>query len=197
MPVTFGYTCQECGEGIVRPQKISNYQTRVHGFPYSVEDAEDAIVGVCDKCGEEYFDASELERWEREFENEQYMKPAEIRGLRHSLALSKEAVAQLIGCTRQSVYAWERPDRERAQSRMADLLLKLVARAAQEERVDVIGFLHEQAKLLGGDIELGTTEPPSRSNEWSCSTGTTRWLGSFSTNMATRHSNSSLTSSSP
>jgi len=45
---------------------------------------------------------------------------------------------------------------------MADLLLKLVARARQEKRVDVIGFLREQARLLGGDIELSTTEPPRR-----------------------------------
>ncbi len=151
--VTFGYRCDECAEGIVRAKRIREYDTLINGNPFTVKEA---IIGVCANCGAEYFSAAEVERWEREFENEMYLQPDEIKAIRESLGLTKEALAQLIGCTRQSIYAWERTDRERAQSRMADLLLKLVALGAEERNVDVLSFLKREAVSLGKEIELTT-----------------------------------------
>lgn len=79
--------------------------------------------------------------------------PDEIEAVRKSLGLSMEDFAYLIGCTRQSIYNWEKRNREKLQSRMADLVIKLVRHSFEIGKVDVINFLIEEAKKLGITIE--------------------------------------------
>ena len=70
------------------------------------------------------------------------------------MALSLEDFARLMGCTRQSVMAWEHPERSTPPSRMADLLLRVRQRAWTEGTVDVLTLLVEEAKNWGVAIEL-------------------------------------------
>jgi DNA-binding transcriptional regulator YiaG len=151
--VAYGYKCQECGEGVVREHVIAAYGTKIKGFPFTVQGAR---VGECDRCGAEHFPAEETERWTEQFEAahaSQYLPPAAIGELRKRLGLTAEQFAILIGCTRQSLYNWERPDRLHPQARMADLLMKLVSQSLSEEKVDVIGFLAEDARQFGIEID--------------------------------------------
>jgi DNA-binding transcriptional regulator YiaG len=151
--VAFGYRCQECGKGVVREHVVAAYNTKIRGLPFTVKDAR---VGKCELCGAEHFSAEETERWTEQFEaahEAQYLAPSAIGDIRKRLGLTAEQFAFLIGCTRQSLYNWERPDRERPQARMADLLMKLVSRSISVERVDVIGFLADEARQFGLELK--------------------------------------------
>ncbi|HEX3036359.1 MAG TPA: helix-turn-helix domain-containing protein, partial [Thermodesulfobacteriota bacterium] len=77
-----------------------------------------------------------------------------IEGLRKNLGLSIEDFAYLIGATRQSIYNWERRDREKPQSRTVDLLMKLVRYSMEKEKVDVLAFLIHESQKLGIDIKV-------------------------------------------
>ena len=68
--------------------------------------------------------------------------------------LSLEDFARLIGCTRQSVMAWEHPERTIPPSRMADLMLRMLQRAWADGAVDVTTLLLAEAKKWGVIIEL-------------------------------------------
>jgi len=157
--ITFGYSCQECGQGLVRETVFPEHRTRVRGAPFIVRDAR---IGVCDACGAKHFATAETLRWRQAFDEAQapiLLGPNDIRSIRNELQLSMEQFASLIGCTRQSIYNWERSNRKSVQSRMADLLLKLVRMANREGSVDVVSFLIDQARQQGILIEFGL---PSR-----------------------------------
>ena len=150
----FNYICEECRKGTVRPKEITNYKTKFDGYPFIVDKA---IVGICDECGAKYINAKEHKRWKelytKSLEAEgKFFTREQIAGLRKKLGLTMGAFAQLIGCTRQSVYNWERSDRIGPQSRMADLLMKLVAESIEVRQVDVIGFLVSEAGKMGIEI---------------------------------------------
>lgn len=152
--IAFGYKCQECGQGVVRERTIPEYHTRIKGYPFVVKDAR---IGVCDRCGAEHFVPQETDRWEQIFSVEQgelFLKPIEIQRLRKSLGLTMEQFAVLIGCTRQSLHNWERPDRLKSQSRMADLLLKIVRDSFEKGEVDVLRFLAREAEQLGVHLDV-------------------------------------------
>lgn len=158
--VAFGYPCQECGKGTVVEQVIPGYPTKIRGYPFVIKDAR---VGVCDRCGAEHFAVQETGRWEQLFDAEHakhYMQPEEIRALQHALSLTMEQLAFLLGCTRQSLHNWGRPDRSKPQSRMADLLMKLVRESHAKGKVDVLPFLVQEARQFGIAIELGASKNP-------------------------------------
>ena len=147
----FGYSCPECGQGTVQATKIQNYKTKIKGYPFIVNEA---IVGVCDKCGAKHFTPHETGRWEELFyqtleAQQAFLIPQDITKLRNDLGLSMEDFARLIGCTRQSIYNWEKPDRTTPPSRMADLMMKLVGQSFVSEKIDVISFLLENVKKWG------------------------------------------------
>jgi len=147
--VSFGYKCQECGEGTVREQIFHGYKTRLKGLPLTVDDAR---IGVCDKCGARHFDQSETKRWKTLLDNkyaEAYLQPSDIQDLIKQLGLSMEQFANLSGCTRQSLYNWQRPDRSAPQSRMADLFLRLIRESQKVGAINVLNFLTEEAGRLG------------------------------------------------
>ncbi len=157
----FGYTCQECGQGTVREERISNYDTKIQGYRFSVPEA---VVGICDKCKTEHFDSKETKRWEKLFsqslEDERlFLLPKDIGDTRKALGLSMENFALLIGSTRQSLHNWENGKRARAQSRTADLLIKLVDKSRTEKGIDVLGFLVEEARRLGVVIKIPSYVP--------------------------------------
>ncbi len=157
--VAFGYKCQECGRGTVNERFIPEYHTKIKGYPFVVRGAR---IGMCNECGAEHFAAQETECWERTFEEEHgrhFLAPEEIQELQRSLGLTMEQFAFLIGCTRQSLYNWKRPDRNRPQSRMANLLMKLVRESRESGKVDVLRFLVQDAKQFG--IHLGRMTDPS------------------------------------
>lgn len=152
----FEYTCPECGLGTVLTTPVLNYKTRIKGYPFIVDEA---FIGVCNQCRAESFAPEETKRWEGLFyrsleARRAFLSPEEIRDLRTALGVSMEDFARLIGCTRQSISAWEKQDRSSPPSRMADLLMKLVRQSLQAGSVDVIGFLLEQAKKWGVVIEI-------------------------------------------
>ena len=138
----FGYECEECHEGTVRETVFPEYNTRFENVPFVVPDA---VIGVCDNCGGRHFSAKEYRRWRelyRQSREQQgaVLSAADIRDLREKLGLGKADFAALLGATRQSVYHWERDDRERPQSRMVDNLLKLVREGCEHGAVDVVGW---------------------------------------------------------
>jgi len=163
----FNYICQECGKGTVREKVFDNYRTKIKGYPFVVDKA---VIGVCDQCEAKHFDPNETKRWEEQYnkylESENILlSPDEIKATRKSLDLSMENFAFLIGCTRQSIYNWEKKDRKIPQSRMADLLIKLVRYSSEVGKVDVINFLIQEAKKLELNIEAkGKNHIPQANN---------------------------------
>jgi putative zinc finger/helix-turn-helix YgiT family protein len=159
----FGFPCPECGRGTVRSTRILNYKTKIKGYPFVVDEA---LIGVCDQCGSESFAPEETKRWEELFyrsleARHAFLSPQEMMELRTSLGLSMEDFARVIGCTRQSISAWERPDRSAPPSRMADLLMKLLRESLRVGSIDVLPFLLGEAQKWGMVIEL--RRPPVRS----------------------------------
>jgi len=145
--VEFGYKCQECGQGTVVVKLVPEYRAKIKGYPWTVQNAR---IGICDRCGAEHFDPNETLRWRTEFEGKQsYLTPAEIRELRQRLGLSMEQFAILMGCTRQSLYNWERADRLSPQSRMADLFMRLIRESHSQGQIDVSSFLRGEAQNAG------------------------------------------------
>jgi putative zinc finger/helix-turn-helix YgiT family protein len=152
----FEYTCPECEIGTVNTTRVLNYQTKIKGYPFVVDEA---FIGVCNNCGAESFAPEELKRWEelfsRRLESQRaFLSPQEITELRTELNLSMEDFARLVGCTRQSISAWEKPERNSAPSRMADLLMKLLRHSLREGRVSILSLLLEEAKKWGVVIEV-------------------------------------------
>jgi len=142
---------------------VHNYKTKIKGFPFLVDEA---VIGVCDHCQAESFAPEETKRWEAAFQkslegHHAFLTPSEIRTLRTNMGLSLEDFARLMGCTRQSVMAWEHPERTTPPSRMADLLLRTLQRAWTEGPVDVLSLLVEEAKKWGVIIELRRPIGPS------------------------------------
>jgi putative zinc finger/helix-turn-helix YgiT family protein len=159
----FGFPCPECGRGTVRSTSILNYKTKIKGYPFVVDEA---LIGVCDQCGSESFAPEETKRWEELFyrsleARHAFLSPQEMMELRTSLGLSMEDFARLTGCTRQSISAWEKPDRSAPPSRMADLLMKLLRESLRVGAIDVLPFLLSEAQKWGMVIEL--RRPPMRS----------------------------------
>jgi len=151
----FNYICEECGKGKVKEKVFYDYQTKIKGYPFVVDKA---VIGVCDQCQAKHFNANETKRWEEVYnkylESEDILLSAdEIKAIRKSLDLSMENFAFLIGCTRQSIHNWEKKGRKIPQSRMADLLIKLVRSSSEVGKMDVTNFLIEEAKKLGLNVE--------------------------------------------
>jgi putative zinc finger/helix-turn-helix YgiT family protein len=160
-PQFFEYPCAECGRGTVRTTRVRNYKTKIKGFPFRVDEA---LIGVCDHCQAESFAPEETRRWEAAFQQtlearQAFLTPAEIRTLRMNMNLSLEDFARLIGCTRQSVMAWEHPERTTPPSRMADLMLRLLQRSWTDGAVDVTALLVDEAKKWGVMMELRRPTP--------------------------------------
>ena len=113
----------------------------------------------CDTCNARAFDPRETKRWQDLFyqrleDKEIFYSREEIKTLRESLGLSVTDFAHLIGCTRQSIYNWERQDRINQQTRTADLMMKLMAKSLVSEPIDIISFLLKEAEKMGVKIEL-------------------------------------------
>jgi|SRR3990172_1983014 len=166
MESLFEYSCPECGKGKVQTIQIHNYKTKIKGYPFVVDEA---FIGICDNCHEKFFTARETKRWEEMFftsleAQRAFLTPEEITNLRGRLGLSMEDFARLIGCTRQSISAWERQGRSTPPSRMADLFMKLVRKSLDTGPVDVLTFLLDQAKKWGVVIELRRLPMPSEKN---------------------------------
>lgn len=154
----FGYTCEDCHEGTVRATEVEDYETAFEAMPFTVPKG---VIGVCDACGAKYFSGRERMRWKKLFhqwqeERGDLMTAAGIRALRERLGMTKTDFARLIGATRQSLYYWEKDDRDTPQSRSIDLLLKLVQEGCEQGQVDVVEFLRDCAVAAG--IELSA--PP-------------------------------------
>jgi DNA-binding transcriptional regulator YiaG len=152
----FGYSCDKCGKGVVRSNRVSNYQTKIDGTPFTVDSA---VIGVCSNCGARYFNARELKSWREAFFAEQQQKgtllsAAEISDVRHQMEMNVADFSRLIGCSRQALYFWESLERATPQSRMADLLLRLVRADFTEGPVHVIDLLLETARGQGIEIPV-------------------------------------------
>ncbi len=147
----FGYKCDKCGKGTVRAKKVRNYATRIDGVPFAVENA---MIGVCDQCEAKYFNARETKRWREAFFQEQMktgriLAATDISNLRGEMRISVADFARLIGCSRQALYLWESTNRAVPQSRMADLLIRLVRESFRVGPVNVVEFLRASLKAAG------------------------------------------------
>lgn len=150
----YGFICENCKKGRVKATKVEGYETKVEGVPFRVNHAE---VGICDNCGYKYFNAREVRRWREEFYRTQsscggFLKPSEIQSTRELLGLSIADFARLIGCSRQALYNWESEERVAPQSRMADLLIRILRQSYENGAVDAIEFLQRVAIQAGLDI---------------------------------------------
>jgi putative zinc finger/helix-turn-helix YgiT family protein len=149
----FGYKCPTCGKGTVSQVVLPAFDTKVEGHPFTVENA---VIGICDSCKSKHFSSKEVQRWTqlyRDAHEKDFLSPQAIRDLRRSLGLTMEDFAALIGCTRQSLYNWEQVDRDVHQSRMADLILRLVSQSMSKGTVDVLEFLLTKSAELGHSIK--------------------------------------------
>ena len=147
----FNYICEECGKGTVKKKVFENYQTKIKGQPFVVDKA---VIGVCDQCGAKHFDANETKHWKKLYNKDLELKHIsllsdEIEAARKSLGLLMKEFVYLIGRTHQLVYNGEKKDREKPQSMMAGLFIKLVRLSCQGEKVDIISFLVDEAKKSG------------------------------------------------
>ena len=165
----FNYKCEECGKGTVKPTVFHDHKTRIKGYPFVVPEA---IIGVCDNedCGAKHYSARETKRWEELYNKDLdsrhiFLSSNEILNSRKLLGLSMEDFAYLIGCTRQSIYNWEKEDRQKSQSRMGDLLIKLVRYSSELGNVNVISFLVEEARKLGIEININKKNVPLSKDE--------------------------------
>jgi len=153
----YGYRCERCGRGTVRPCTRRDIEVLFDHIPFVVPEG---IVGVCDACGDEYWSGAEHERWESLFQASRRddgitLSPADTRALRERLGLSVTDFAVLIGATRQSVHHWEREGRESEPGRMADLMMRLVREAATRGKdFDVLEFLVKRAEAEGRKVDL-------------------------------------------
>jgi len=147
----FNYICEECGKGTVKKKVFENYKTKIKGYPFVVDKA---VIGVCDQCGARHFDANEAKHWKELYNKDLELKHIsllsdEIEAVRKSLGLLMEDFVYLIGRIHQLIYNREKKDREKPQSRMADLLIKLICLSCKGEKADIISFLVDEAKKLG------------------------------------------------
>ncbi len=150
----FGYKCQECHKGTVRATTVQNYETKFENVPFVVPEA---VIGVCDDCGAHHFSGREYARWRALFDQSQaeqgrIMSPAEIRQLRDDLGMTKSDFAALVGTTRQSLYHWEKDDRDAPQSRMVDNMLAILRTSCDTGPVDVVRFLCRRAITSPAEI---------------------------------------------
>jgi putative zinc finger/helix-turn-helix YgiT family protein len=158
--VAFGYKCQECGQGTVLERIFPEYKTKLKGYPFTVKNAR---IGVCDRCGAQHFDPKETVRWRtllQEKQSESSLHPEDIRRLRKELGLPMEQFATLLGCTRQSLYNWERSDRPSPQSRMADLFMRLIRESYSLGQIDVLGYLTAEAEKMGFHLAISPKATP-------------------------------------
>lgn len=158
----FGYKCQECHRGTVREATRKDFEVKFDRMPFVVPEA---VIGECDVCGAEHFHGREYKRWRKLFEKQQaktggVLSPADIRALREALGMTMSGFSALIGTTRQSLHHWEKDDREVPQSRMVDLVLRLLEEGVRQGMVDVVRFLYETA--LASGIQLGAPKGLTR-----------------------------------
>lgn len=145
----FGYRCEKCHDGTVKATTLERFETRFDGTPFVVENA---TVGICDQCGAKYFNASEWKAWRERFWKSQesegrLLSAGAITQIRKSVSMGIADFARLIGCSRQSLYSWECATRKIPQSRMADLILKLVRESHDTGAIDVVNFLLRESGL--------------------------------------------------
>ena len=151
----YGFICENCKKGRVKATKVEGYETKVEGIPFRVSHAE---IGICDTCSAKYFNAREVRRWREEFYRTQssrggFLRPSEIRSTRKLLGLSIADFARLIGCSRQGLYNLESEERVAPQSRMADLLIRIVRESYEKGAVDAIAILQGIAIQTGLEIQ--------------------------------------------
>ncbi|MGA7218064.1 MAG: YgiT-type zinc finger protein [Candidatus Sulfotelmatobacter sp.] len=149
------YPCPECGRGTVEKTTRKNFRTKVRGYPFEVPEA---VIGVCNDCGKEFFGASQVKRWARLYDElcaprSRPLVAENITRIRDRLRLTMGGFALFLGCTRQTIHNWERKDRKVPQLGMADLLLRLVEESSRRGAVDVVSWLRNRAHGLGVEIE--------------------------------------------
>ena len=168
----FGNRCEECGRGTVRETRRKDFQVPFDGIPFVVPEA---IIGVCDVCGAINYHGREYKRWKALFHKHQsrtggVLSPADIRAVREALGMTMSDFSALIGTTRQSLHYWEKDGREVPQSRMVDLMLRLLQEAVRRGAVDVVAFLADNARQAGIQMKLPSLVRPhpsrSRAERW-------------------------------
>jgi putative zinc finger/helix-turn-helix YgiT family protein len=156
--------CAKCGKGEIEIRKVDNFETMIRGNHFTVPEAK---IGVCKSCGAKVFDPIEIRRWQKLYETDlvhkgHFLAASDIRNIRQALGLQISQFALLLGTTRQSVYNWERDNRNSPQMKLVDLLLRLIRKSMEEGVVDVVQYLREQAGLDGHVHEDCTSRPPGR-----------------------------------
>ena len=156
--------CAKCGKGEIEISKVDNFGTMIRGNHFTVPEA---TIGICKSCGAKVFDPIEIRRWQKLYETDLVLKghfltAADIRNIRQALGLQISQFALLLGTTRQSVYNWERDNRNSPQMKLVDLLLRLIRKSMEEGTVDVVQYLREQAGLDGHVHEDCASRPPGR-----------------------------------
>lgn len=157
-------SCPSCGRGELRPEVVHEYEARLGGVAFPVRNAE---MERCTRCGKIVVSAAELRRW-KELQREHLARvgfvpgPEQVRALRETLGLPVRAFAALMGVTRQTVHAWERPNGPGQHLGPASLLLGLLIAEASGAFEGVFRHLHMEAARRG---QLVLDSPPSITGE--------------------------------
>jgi HTH-type transcriptional regulator/antitoxin MqsA len=141
--------CPVCDEGLLRPQTDKNT------VDYKGQSAElDLHYSVCDACGSEQTDASQMRTNKRAMlafkkRVDGLLSGEEVRALRRRLNLSQGEAAKAFGGGPVAFSKYESDDV--AQSEAMDKLLRLVATMP-----DALHFLQRQAELGEDKVERWT-----------------------------------------
>lgn len=154
------FACPTCGKGRMILETISSYSTKLGGIQVVVDDAK---VSKCSVCGEISVSARELKRW-RALQRNQLTEGAhvpratDVRLIREKIGLSISSFASLLGVTRQTVHAWERPEGTKLPLGPAALLLKLIDKELREGISGCLDSLQNLASGRGQAVErIGST----------------------------------------
>lgn len=159
--------CPNCGQAALARKIVPLYEARLGGLPVRVENAEFA---ECSACGETVVRAQEMKRWQQAQQEQlraggHIPSPDEVKRVREHFGLSVSDFAGLLGVTRQTVHAWERPGLDALPLGPAALLIGLLREESRGQVQGVLAWLQKQARGRGLEMRTqakGGEEPPVR-----------------------------------
>jgi len=144
----------------MRLEIVPKHSARLGGVPVEVDNAQ---IFRCSECGEISVQAEEMRRWEdlqqsALREASLLPSPAEVKAIRESLSLSVSDFAAMLGVTRQTLHAWERPEGKGLPLGPAALLLKLLQKELDGHGGKVLDGLVRLAEKRGQRLPIASPD---------------------------------------
>ncbi len=153
-------TCPNCSKAKMESIVVPDLEKKFEGVTIRVKDAR---ISRCPNCKKESYSARELQRW-KEIKRSliesagQIPSPEDVKRIRTALGLSVSDFAILLGVTRQTVHAWEKPGTPPMSFGPSALLILLLDAEAKRGVSDVFSQLVAYAHGRGQLEKIGTDE---------------------------------------